>query len=294
MWRNSPQVSRNRYFDLYNSYSSGALQPDFWTLSGSGASMARSTSQKWKTKYTLAVTRSGTNAVVTQDVGLQETGVSSDSLRGEKVTAVLVGYSANASSLTVKVDDGVDTTTSSAHSGDSTFEELTAEHTVSDSATKLDIVVTVAVDETVYLGECYLVVGSIYDSARRDSFEEWRVYERGYEQGASFPVILPQRGRGGHYLVTSQRSYPSFTDSRIQAGTADSDETDAPIEIVATGAIGRLYEKVAQRDNENTQREAAIATEWNRRFEGMARRHLFRWGTEHGAAPTFGRKWTQG
>lgn len=295
-WFNSPQLSRNRYFDLWNSYDSdGNLQPDFWTLSGSGASMSRSTTQRWKNKYTLSVTRSGSDATAAQSVGLLETGVDDDTLRGEDVTAVLIGHSGTASSLRVEVDDGDTQSQSSYHTGGGSFEELSIKHTVSDDATKLDLNILLEQDETAYIGECYLMfTSSLSDAMRRDSYSRDRVYHKGYEQSASLPVYLDPRGTGGYYLVTSQRSYPQFTQSRIRAGTADADVSDAPLEIIATGAIGRLYERVSQVENDRTRREAGIAVQWNRRFEQMAKRHLYRWNTEHGAAPTFGRTWAAG
>lgn len=291
-WFNSPQLSRDRYFEQYNTYDTGTLQPDFWAISGSGASMARSTTQTWKNKYTLAITRSGSNATVAQGVGLLETGVDDDTLRGEDITAVLVGYSANSNSLRVEVDDGATQSQSDYHTGGGSFEELTVVHTVSGDATKLDLNILLEVDETAYAGECYLMfTGSLTDAMRRDSYERRRVYHKGYDQTASLPVYLEPRGTGGYYLVTTQRSYPQFTQSRIRAGTADADVSDAPLEIVATGAIGRLYERMSQVENDRNRLESSLAVRWNKRFEEMAKRHLYRWNTEHGAAPTFGRTW---
>lgn len=296
-YSSSKQLSRNRFFDHYNTRnSSGVLQPDFWTIAGASGTMARSTTQlNGRSKYSLAITRAGTNVTVTQSVGLLRNGVDADSLAGQTVTAVLVGWSTDASQLRVQIDDGVTTSSSDYHTGDETWQELTIEKTLSSSATKCDVIITNdGTDSTAYAGECYLVYGSITDTERRNDFQTHRIWSKSMEQGVSFPIRLPSIGRGSSYHIYTRRPYAAFTDSRIIGGTADADECDAPREIVALGALWLLFEKLGRHtdvDNQENALKRGIAADYRRRFERMARQHLVESGAEHGALPTRQRLW---
>lgn len=291
---NSRQLSRNRFFEHYNSRASGILQPDFWTLAGAGATMARSTTQLRRGKYTLAITRAGTDATLTQTIGLLETGVSADSLRGETETAVLVGWSTEASQLRIGINDGVTTTYSSYHTGGDTFEELTVEKTLSASATKCDLIVSVETSNSiVYLDEAYQVYQTVTDSDRRASPGTTRIYPIGYEQGVSFPITLPGQGRGHSFHFYLRRPYCEFTASRIAGGTADADIADAPLTIVATGALAKMFARLAHVSQAHDEAQALHehARVYRRSFERMAKQHLVQSGASHGAMPTFGRTW---
>lgn len=285
--RRTSQISRNRYHEKWNSYStSGVLQPDFLTISGSGATMGRSTTQTFgQSKWSLFVTRATVNATATEEIGLMQTGVSADSLRGMVVTGVIVGWSTDASQLRVGLNDGVTTTYSSYHTGDETWQELTIEKTLSDSATKLDLVVeNNGTDGTVYLAQRYAVTGTLTDGARRDVSSGWETIELdSAEQSSSMPIELPSTGRGTVYRIWVDRPYPRLDLTRLDAGTADDDEIDAPVELVAVGALHRLYEAVGDRES---------AYKWQQEFEAMQKLHLYRFGTEHNARPTYGRSWT--
>ena len=272
----NPVLSRNRYFDRWNTYdSAGALTPDDWTLAGTSATMARSTAQTWRSGYTLAVTRAGTDATVTQTIGILQDGVSADTLRSRTVTVVVVASASAASQVRAKVSDGVVTTHTSYHTGGSTFEELTAEVTVDSAATTLTVAVEVnTTDGTAYVGECYLVYGPISDSVRRDYWPgKERVYGR-YDQTASLPVTLPG-AFGTSYEVETVRSYPKFPAALVRAQTADALVSDAPLTLIATGAIYHLYERLAQRKGEDTTRYSAIAAEWKTRWGHLSRNHLY-------------------
>ena len=142
--RGSPLLTRNRHFEHWNAYSSGALVPDDWTLAGSGATFARSTTTRGRTPYALGVTRSGTNATVTQAYDVVLHGVSSQDIRSETVTGVLVGRSGAGSSLTVTVrsldaaGNVLSSNASDAHDGDDDWQELSVEHTVHAAAETLE------------------------------------------------------------------------------------------------------------------------------------------------------------
>lgn len=277
-WTANPQISRNRYFQKWNSYSSGSLIPDDWTLSGSGATIARNTfrtsaSVEGVSPTGISLTRSGTDAVLTQNLSLRLTGVSADSYAGDTLTAVLRGVSGAASSLRIRITDGVDTTNSSYHTGGGTIEEMTAQHTVNASPVDLQALVLLETDETPYLDEAYVVFGSLQDAMRRNDYPEYHVWSSRYEQAqTNLPAILPARQKGSHYRVYSWRPYPDIDESRIQNGTADADTVDAPIDVVAAGALSRLYEREAQREGTDATRNRLIAADWERRFQNLALR----------------------
>lgn len=273
----NPVLSRNRYFDRWNAYdSAGALTPDDWTLAGASATMARSTAQTWRSGYTLAVTRAGTNATISQTVGILQDGVSADTLRGRTVTVVVVAYASSASQVRAQVSDGVVTTHTSYHTGGSTFEELTAEVTVDSAATTLTIAGEVnGTDGTAYFGDLYLCYNSVTDSVRRDDWDRGDLVWGKFEQSASLPVHLPG-ALGKSYAIEAQRSYPKFPAALVRAQTADALISDAPLTLIATGAIYHLYERLAQRKGEDTTRYAQIAKEWGTRWGHLSRNHLYR------------------
>ena len=296
-WSNSKVLSRNRFFDHYNTRTSaGVLQPDWWTLAGSGATMARSTTQLGgRSKYSLAITRSGADCTLTQSLGLLPSGVDGDSLAGQAVTGVLRGWSTEASQLRIGINDGVTTTYSDYHTGDETDQELTVEKTLASTATKNDLVIEVNTSNSVaYPWEAYETFGTLTDGDRRADYRGERVWSPAMEQGVSFPITLPARGRGSVYMVYTRRPYTQFTAARITAGLADADECDAPLEIVAVGALWLLYERLSRNTNvESTEnaKQRAIAMDYRRRFERMALKHLVQSGSEHGAMPMKPRLW---
>lgn len=283
----NPVMSRNRYFEQWNSVSSaGAVQPDWWTLTGASASMARSTTGARRGQYTLAVTRAGTNAVLNQNVGLLSNGSSAtpSSLRGQVVTAVVVGTASSASQLRVTVDDGVTTTSSSYHTGGGGIEELTAQHTMSSTATKCDIEIEVNVDGTVYLDEAYIVFNTVSDAVRRDEYQEHTLSPREtrFDQGnGTLSAILPPLGWGQQYVVYSQRPYPQFDTTRLRAGSADADTSDAPKELIAVGTMWRVHEALIGK----VEGAARWAQEYRGRYEELASKHLYVPSDHDGGVP---------
>lgn len=271
--RPSRVISRNRKMDDWFGYSAGALVPDHWALAGSGATFSRSTDAPDPQRYSLQVVRNGTTWTVTQTVGLLETGVAADSLQGQKVTGVLRGLSSVASALTVRVTDGVDTTDSDAHGGGGDWEELTAEHTINDSATTLQVQARGAQDGTDRVAELYIVVGVIDDTIRRDfARHDWEDFRPRFEQGATQRLVVPSTfGRGAQLVLETQRPYEPFTQSRIDAGSADGDENDAPLDLIAHGAIWRLYEDLAR---SNPETYGPLAADWEKKFRQRQGAHL--------------------
>lgn len=288
----SPILIRNDEFNKFNTVTTGGvLQPDDWTLAGAAGTMARSTTQvdpavaMYSGAYSLAITRSGTNLTLTQTSGLLQTGVSSDSLRGVAICAFLRCWSAVASQVRLRVtDDGGSTYTSSSyHTGGSTWEELSLTLTVSSTATNLATVIEVNGDNTVcYLSRCRPArLSAVDDGLRRASYSEKNIPREAYryDQGAGTLSIL---GRGlpssGTLLIESKRPYPQFDSTRLTAGTADADVSDAPVDIVATGAIAELYrgQSMDRENGEDARKEyAALHVYWAEKFKIAADKHLY-------------------
>lgn len=278
-------LSNNRYFDeFFTVNSSGVLQPDFWTLSG--GTMARSTTQTYRSKYALGITRAGSDITLTQNVGLVRNGVSGEDLAGRTVGACLVAWSTEASQIRVGINDGVTTTYSSYHTGADTWEELTVSKTLSAAATKCEVTISVESSNTVcYAGECYLAYEGIQDDDRRDSHTNWSVWDKEYSQSTSLPVWLPERGIGETFKVWISRSYPQFDSTRVMAGTADADETDAPVTTVAIGALAELYRRLSGNKEENTSQEARDAAMFEAEFQDLQASLLTLPDIEKGASP---------
>jgi hypothetical protein len=280
-WSTNPVLTKNRYFRDYSSYNtSGVLKPDFWSITGASATMARSTSQYRRGQTdSLAITRSGTDCYVSQASGILDNGISADNLRGKSVVAVAWCWSAVASQVRVSLYDGVTTTTGSFHTGGSGWEELSATATVGAAATTLEMRVNVITDNTVaYVSEAYMLEGTATtDEVRRDNFEstEEEMPRGAYEQNGSLAAVLPARSRGGQWVIWSKRGYPQLDPTRFAAGTADADVIDAPLIPMATGSIARLYESLIDPEKPDTgPRYGPLAALWNERFDQLGATHL--------------------
>jgi hypothetical protein len=272
---NIPVLNNNRGFEKWNTYSAGSLRPDGFTLAGSSATFARSSTSRTGA-YSLSVTRAGTDATVSFTIPVLDTGVSEDSIRGEKVTAVCVGRSGQANSLIVTIDsqksDGTSILSedSSAHTGGGSWEELTKEHTVSATADQVVITATVNVDETALIDELYVCLGTLDDNTRRNGLRNGhRVRGYKFEQGQPPVLYVSAGGRGAVLLVQSQRPYEQFTQSRIDAGTADADETDAPLDLIAYGALYRLFEDLPENPD-----QARKTFKYERIYRELQSQHL--------------------
>ncbi len=102
---------------------------------------------------------------------------------------------------------------------------------------------------------------------RRDTYS--------WEQNAAGMVLVLETPlpRDQQIAIYSQRPYSRFIQSRMDSGAAAADETDCPVELVATGAIARLYEGLSQRPGEDATRYRQIAADFNKRYEVMALAH---------------------
>lgn len=277
----SPELGRNGYFEKFNTYSSGALQPDFWTLAGSGATIARSTTLftnnfREGRKNGLSMTRSGTDCTLTQTVGLSWGDVASTSLQGETVTVYARILASAATSARLFIYDGSTTTYSDYHTGGGTVEELSKSIALGASATKLTFGVELKTDETIEIALCKLLyTTSVQDSDRYDNHQEQTIWWKGGDQShTDLPVQLPPIGRLGQYRVYSQRPYPQFTQSRIDLYTAEADVTDAPLDTVRHGALAELFTILSGRNNEDTTRYQQLARKYMDEYERLRRDHI--------------------
>ena len=272
----NPVLSRNRYMDKWNAVSSaGLLEPDFWTLAGTSGVWARTTANLYGTaRFSLRVTRAGTNLTVRQTPGLLSVGVAADDLQGETVQVVAVVYSAVASQVRAQLLDGVTTTNSSYHTGDSTWQELsTAATAVGAAGTTLQFGLSIEGDNTaVDVAQLYLVHNAVTDAVRRDNYTE-REFLPEWAQDGALRITAPYTGFGGQLAVYSHRAYPQFDATRLRNGTADGDTSDAPLRCTAEGALAHLYKEIAL-SSTGTAADMAKAERHERIFRQMAASHL--------------------
>lgn len=123
----------------------GALAPDNFVLSGAAATIARTGPAMADTftfgtgTYAAKVTRAGTDAKLLQTIISAGDMPAAADIKGEKIGILVMGKTAIANHLRIVVDDGVLTTATAYHTGGGTAEALTAVHTISAAATKLEV-----------------------------------------------------------------------------------------------------------------------------------------------------------
>lgn len=266
--RTTPVLTDNRAMEKWNVVSSaGVLQPDLWTLAGAGATFARSTSRR-RGRYSLSVTRSGTETIVSVAVDINITGVGADSLRGQEVVPVLVSRAASASSSRVRVtsDDAsnnvLSTLNSEYHTGGGDWEELvpTTAHTVHDDADHLTLSARGDIDEEVLLDELYLNVGALSDTIRRDNTRI--LWDSGAPKLTQNPLTwMGSKARNAQVVIESQRPFAAFDATRLNGGTADADSSDAPLDEIATLAIATFYTNRAE-GADGTALDGNLARRW--------------------------------
>jgi hypothetical protein len=111
-----------------------AVVPPPWTLVGAGASVARTTAVKHGLYYS-ALTRAGTDCYLANLASEAGTGY----FRGRTYTFGCWVFATVASTGRISINDGVGTTSSSYHTGNSTWQFLTVTRTLDGSATKLEV-----------------------------------------------------------------------------------------------------------------------------------------------------------
>ena len=276
-WTSSPILVRNRFLQKYHTAnSSGSLAvPDFFTLTGASATVARSTTTRWRDRWTSVLTRAGTDCRLGQSFStLFRTGVLNDGVEGESVVAWAVVNCGTASRSRVRLyEEGSAVASSSFHSGDSTWDELSTTYTdvSTDFLTSMEVAVTVETgDVPATIGEIGLAYGTAMDDAiRRGNYEKHPVAKTAYsfEQGGPLQIDLPQMGNRSQFIIESERPFPAFDATRLLSGAADTDETDAPLTTVATGTIFYLFRGKYGSDH-------ALTREWEKKFENLRTSHI--------------------
>lgn len=279
--RSQGAMTRNRFMEQWDGYqtiTAGALAPSYWTLGGTAALFSRQTTYVQRGRYGLQIVTSGGNVgTVDAVIKIIGSGVAADSLRTQTVSAAAVCRSVTASSQRVRItsEDAagnvISTTNSTYHTGSGTIQEVSAQHTVATTAEQIRFQFRQEQNETGQLLELYGFAGTMDDSIRRDVWSpEWIDTDPIYEQGQPLLVYGPA-SQSGQFIIESYKPYPQFTQSRIDAGTADSDNSDAPLDIIAEGALFHLYAGLEPDWAEAKTMDAA-----------KARRHWAQWGALRG------------
>jgi hypothetical protein len=129
---NPTNILRNGDFESW--LAGTAVAPDDWAIGGASASVAQgaTTPDPKLGTYYAELTRAGTDCILFQ---IAETDRGIAYWQGRKVTFGCWVYATVAGRACLSVGDGVGTTTSSFHTGGSTWEFLTVTHTVDVAAT---------------------------------------------------------------------------------------------------------------------------------------------------------------
>jgi hypothetical protein len=129
--------------------------PADWTLGGADATVAQSTTQVKYGSYSGALTRSGTNCFIFQNI------TSPASYEGEEVTFGAWVYATVANRAYLQIADDGGNASSSFHSGVAGWEFLTITYTVSATPTNLrGALLVIDGDTTAYIDDAYFIVGS--------------------------------------------------------------------------------------------------------------------------------------
>ena len=147
--------------------------PDNYTLAGAGAAILKSgpamadTTDIGTGTYCARVTSgAGAAATLTQQIITAAEMSKYRAVRGRKVGFTIRGKASVVNALRIVVDDGAVQTTSSYHAGDGNEAYLTVVHTISNSATKLDVYAQVALGANqAYVGGFTVVFSDLAPAA---------------------------------------------------------------------------------------------------------------------------------
>lgn len=263
----NPVISRNRYFQKRTSNSSGVWTPDDWTVANNADSTPYETHTGWKDQtYVYKLQRSAdTDATMVQTISAGRTGVSGDWPSGETITAVVVADPDTAGDVLLTLTDG--TTTATSTGSGAALQEISATLTLAAAASTITITITAQTSNaTQAVHEAYVMVGDISDPVRRDSYREEEIGWDFDQYGGL--RLTDMKGHGhGQIIIYSKRPYPAFDATRLSSGAADADETDAPLQAAAFGAIANI---MLGREGESSVEYLM----WKRRFDQSAMAHL--------------------
>lgn len=234
-YRGCPGMLANEEMEHWHDGTTSA--PDGWTLSGAGATVARSTTFASFGPYLVQLTSAAADANLTQDVPYQLAKQLIDDLA---TVAVKVRVTATvASEGRVGINDGNDTTWSSYHSGDGEPEDLTASRVLTADASRIRVILETATGTNVVsFDRAALVEGSSVDDGYWETgaggFLNEEVEFDPLNTGSGVPVLSTRRqyDRGGQFVVVTRRPYADLT--------ADSASTEAPEDTIVAKTIFEL------------------------------------------------------
>jgi len=128
----------NGAFDLF----SATPKPDNWTVEGGGTE-AQETADVRVGENAYSITSDADGSASRQTIFATIDGSENSYWRGKDVTLAALVYATDASNARIQLDDGVTTSESNYHTGTTGWELLTITHTLSATATKLDVVLMV-------------------------------------------------------------------------------------------------------------------------------------------------------
>lgn len=120
----------NGNLEIWNAGASSA--PDNWTLNGAGAAVARAASTKWGS-YCAQITSGGSDDYLSQNYTAYA------DMKGKRAKAWCFVKTSTASIAKLVISDGMSSAASSFHTGDGTWQLLSVEYVVSNSATRLTL-----------------------------------------------------------------------------------------------------------------------------------------------------------
>lgn len=288
---NRAQLNRNASFERWWGYDTGGLLvPDGWTLAGSGGTMVRATTNARIGPYCAEITRVGADVTLTATIGLLPNGsaTTGEDLRGRTVYAAVAGTADAASQVRVRITDGVVTTNSSYLTNAAYSQVATAAHVISSTATTLTVQVRVeTTNGSPEIDWCRLwVVDALDDTHYKDQYGEEDVPYR-FDQSNGYPrLTLEDVGFGSQYIVVTRRPYPKFDATRLAAGTADADISDAPLDLIAIGTLAELYWGQAQKSTQkDAEKFTQLAGYWKDAFAKLQLTHLETKSDPRGGTP---------
>lgn len=281
-----PVLTQNRYFQKFNIPTPGTAAitavPDGWTAYGSTATYQRVTTSTYMSgQNAVSIVAPGGNVVgLSQAVGLLNDGITGDNLQGKIVTVVGVAQQSVASKWrTWYSDDGGTTKQYTAFSTNTTYaQELSLQVTVSATASNPTCGIEVVAGATVIASQCYLMLGALSDSVRKDEFTATEIEKAWDQSGGPNAMVLYANtawALGGQLEVHSKRAYPTLT--------LDTDTADAPLVAIACDALYLLYRGLSGTAGQDTTRYTQLAAYWRVQAATERAKHFYTNFGEYGA-----------
>ena len=275
--RESPILNPNHDFEHWNTISTGgAFVADNWTIAGASGTSTRATTGNEVGHYTTQIERAGTDVTFTHTIGLLRDGA--NSLAGKQVGGGIAGTADAASQVRLRMTDGVNTENSDYLDNGTYSQAEIAAFTIDDDATTLTVQVRVETsDGTPTIDRAFACIGEPSDSVWKDIYEENSENVIWPEATAPLSFITQPLGYGRQYIIHSLRPYPQFDTTRLLAGTADGDSTDAPAPTIAAGALFHVFDTQSRNRKFTLEKRtdlAEAANEWGTKWKLASEAHI--------------------